>query len=69
MTGPLTEREALIVRHIGAGFTRWKIAELTGLSETTVRATIRDLCERYGCRMERLPAAVANGTPEGGDHE
>lgn len=67
MTQTLTDREARIVALIGDGFTRWKIAELTGLSETTVRNTIRALCERYDCPMTQLPAAVDGGTPEGGD--
>ena len=58
-TPPLTKREALIVDLISEGFTRWKIAELSGMSENVVRAVIRDLCERYDCPMYDLPDTVA----------
>lgn len=60
----LTPHQAQIVALIDAGFTRWKIAELVGSSEDAVRQTIRRLCERFDCRMEELPQAVADAAEE-----
>ena len=56
----LSGSEQQVVALIDAGFTRWKIAELMGVSEDTVRGVIRRLCERFDCRMEELPDAVAD---------
>lgn len=51
----LTEIESKVVGLIEEGWARWKIAEILGLGETTVRGIIKRLCERYGCGMNDLP--------------
>lgn len=54
----LTKRELAVLELIAEGYTRWRIAEVLGLSEGMVRAVIRDLCQRYDCPMRDLPDAV-----------
>lgn len=54
----MNEVEKQVVRLIEEGFTRWKIAEEMGLSESTVRRIIRRLCEHYNCLQRELPKVV-----------
>jgi DNA-binding CsgD family transcriptional regulator len=63
MRPPITDEEKEIIRLIGVGFTRWKIARQLDLSESSVRLIIRRLCTEYGCAMRDLPEAVG-GTRE-----
>lgn len=57
-TEALTDLEKKVVDLIEEGYTRWKIAEQIPLGETTVRAVIRRLCERYDCSMQDLPRTI-----------
>lgn len=76
MPDTLTPPEALIVRLIDRGYTRHAIADIAGLlPEGTngvpgVREIVRDLCERFDCRMTELPTeidpAAWRGNPKGG---
>jgi hypothetical protein len=54
-TAPLTRTEKQIIRLLGLGFTRWKVAELACLSDTAVRDLTAGLCQRYDCGMYELP--------------
>lgn len=54
----LTELERKVVELIDEGYARWKIAELLGMGETSIRATIRSLCEQYDCPMYDLPSTI-----------
>jgi len=55
----LTRKEATIIRLLGAGYARWRVAELVGTSDDDCRATIEELCERYDCRQGQLAAEAA----------
>jgi transposase-like protein len=55
---PLTDVERKVVDFLEEGYARWKIAELLGLGDTTVRGVIKRLCERYQCSMRDLPKVV-----------
>ena len=63
----LDDLDALIVRLIDDGRTRHRIAELAGVDVGTVREIVRELCERYDCRMDALPVATGyrSGSPNG----
>ena len=59
MTGaPLTEVERNVVELLDEGYARWKVAEMLGLGDTTVRGVIKRLCDRYQCTMRQLPERV-----------
>lgn len=58
MSDHLTEIERNVVELLDEGYARWKIAEMLGLGDTTVRGVIKRLCERYQCSMRDLPQAV-----------
>lgn len=56
--GALSYDDEQVVRLIAEGLTRWAIAKRLSISETDVRRVIQRLCKEYGCRMQKLPAAV-----------
>ena len=62
--GTLTPREALVVRLVDAGFARWRIAELVGVDQRSIRDTIAALCARFDCREADLPATVEETDPD-----
>jgi DNA-binding CsgD family transcriptional regulator len=60
----LTDLEEKVVDLIEEGYARWKIAELLGMGESSIRSTIRALCERYDCPMYDLPQAIRGESKE-----
>jgi DNA-binding CsgD family transcriptional regulator len=57
-TPTLTDFEREVIELIDEGYARWRIAEILDVGETSVRRTIRSLCERYDVPMRDLPDAV-----------
>jgi DNA-binding NarL/FixJ family response regulator len=55
---PLSDLEARVVDLLDEGYARWKIADMLGLGETTIRDVIKRLCERYQCSQRDLPQRV-----------
>lgn len=60
-----TDREKEIVGLIEEGYARWKIAEILGMGETSVRSIIRYLCEKHNCGMYDLPEALRKEKEDG----
>lgn len=56
LVSQVTELEREVVRLLGEGYARWKIAQEVGLGETTVRDVIKRLCKQYDCSQRDLPA-------------
>lgn len=54
----LSDLEKRVIDLVETGYTRWKIAQELRLGESTVRAVIRRLCQRYDCSMQDLPRTV-----------
>jgi DNA-binding CsgD family transcriptional regulator len=59
---PLTRTQVRVAELLGDGYARWKIAELLGLNERTVKDHIKTLCERYKCPPSDVAANVKNET-------
>lgn len=60
-----THLEDQVVKLIGEGWSRWKIAEKLELSEHTVREVIKRLCQQYDCSMRDLPDHYRKGEQHG----
>lgn len=62
MNEPLNRIEQDVVDLLEEGYARWKVAEMLGLGDTTVRSVIKRLCERYDCTTRELPEKVRKET-------
>ena len=54
----LTAQQRRIIELTGEGYGRWKIGEILGLSEQTVRQYLRRLCQDFDCKARDLPEAL-----------
>ncbi|MDK9726120.1 MAG: response regulator transcription factor [Sterolibacteriaceae bacterium MAG5] len=59
----LTDRERVVLAHVGAGLSSKEIARILGISDLTVRKHRENLCRKLGSRnaAELIATAVRNG--------
>lgn len=54
-----TENQRRIVGLFEQGYGRWKVAEILGVSEASVKKSAGFLCRRFDCPVRELPAKLA----------